>query len=166
MEISMKVLIADSSPVVAERLAALMLEIPSVKLLAPAATGAAMLEAVRAHDPEVLVVDAGIVCGKERGLVETVRKEKPAIALIILSNVVDPQYRKHFEAAGADLFMDKSYEFIQLLQFVSELVRAPQSAQSGTLQQWAQKRRAHTTLKVGIQLGLIVFSMSSFAIGP
>jgi DNA-binding NarL/FixJ family response regulator len=162
----MKVLIADGSPTVRERLTALMLEIPTVELLAPTATGEATLESVRAHDPDVLVIDARILSGKGRKFVETVRKEKPAIVLIILSNFVYPQYQKYYEAAGADLLMDKSSEFIHLYQFVGELARGRQSEEGVASRDHMRKRLALAKLKVGIQFGLIVFSASSLFFGP
>jgi CheY-like chemotaxis protein len=161
----MKVLIADGSPTVRERLTALMLEIPTLELLAPTATGEATLESVRAHDPDVLVIDARILSGKGRKFVETVRKEKPAIVLIILSNFVYPQYQKYYEAAGADLLMDKSSDFIHLYQFIRELVRSPQSEAVRTSKDSIRKRMARTKLRVGLQLSLFVFTASSLFVG-
>jgi DNA-binding response OmpR family regulator len=143
-----------------------MLEIPNVELLAPTASGEATLESVRAHDPEVLVMDARILDGKGKELLKTVRKEKPAIVVIILSNVVSPQSRKHYEAAGADLFLDKSYEFIHLYQFVRELVCSPQTEEDRARKDGIRKRLARTKLLVGLQLLLFVFSASSLFISP
>ncbi len=118
----MKVLIADGSPMITERLTALMLDIPSVRLLAPAVTGGAVLESVRASATDVLVMDARIASGDSRGFIAALRREKPSLVVIILSNLVDPLYRQHFESAGANLFLDKSNEFIHLRQFICELV--------------------------------------------
>ncbi len=162
----MKVLIADGSPMVAERFAALMLEIPHVRLLAPTATGKATLRSVRAHHPEILVIDARMVQGKERDFLKTVRQEKPGIVVIVLSNLANPQYRKHYEAAGADLFLDKSNEFIHLYQFVRELVRGAQSGAGNARKNSLRNRIARTKLRVGLQLGLFVFSAASLFVGP
>ena len=147
----MKVLIADGSPIVTQRLTTLMLEIPDVKLLAPTATGEATLRSVQAHDPEVLILDARILQGKGREFLKAFRKEKPAIVVIILSNLANPQYRKHYEAAGADLFLDKSNEFIHLYQFVRELVCSPQSETAKARNDGIRKRIARTKLRVGLR---------------
>lgn len=159
----MKVLIADGSIMVTQRLTALMSEIPNIRLLAPTATGEATLSSIRAHDPEILILDAWILQGKQRDLLKTVRKEKSGIFVIILSNLFNPQYRKHYEAAGADLFLDKSNEFIHLFQVVRELVRSPQGEAARTSRNGIRKRIARTKLRVGLQLGLFVFSASSLS---
>lgn len=156
----MKILIADGSSTVTERLADLISDIPSVELLAPTTTSQATLESVQTHDPEVLVMDAGLCDGPGTGLLQAVRTAKPAAVVIILSNLFFPQYRKHFESAGADLFMDKSNQFLQLFQLVRELVRrsGPGGAEEtgGDLRQHVARSR----LKAGLQVCLVVFSMS------
>jgi DNA-binding NarL/FixJ family response regulator len=162
----MKVLIADSSRTVTERLADLMLDIPSVELLAPTASGEATLDSVRANNPQILVIDARILGGKGKEILQTIRREKPAIVLIIHSNLVDPQYRKHYEAAGADLFMDKSNEFIHLYQFVRELVHGPECEEGKPAGNGIRKRLARTKLRVGLQLGLFVFSATTLFFNP
>ena len=162
----MKVLIADGSLMVTQRLTSLMLEIPHLELLLPTATGEATLESVRAHDPEVLIIDAGVLHGKGSELLKTVRQEKPAIVVIVLSNLFYPQYRQHYEAAGANLFLDKSNEFIHLYQFIRELVRDSRSAEGSGGRDGFRKRLARTKLRVGLQLVLFAFSVSSLFVGP
>lgn len=162
----MKVLIADGSLMVTERLTGLLLEIPHLELLLPTSTGEATLMSVRAHDPEVLIIDGRILQGKGREFLKTIRKENPAIVLIILSNLVGPRYQKYYEAAGADLFLDKSNEFIHLYQFVRELVGDTQTRECRARKDPVRKRMARTKLRVGLQIGLFVLSASSFFIGP
>lgn len=159
----MRILIADGSRTVRERLTALISEIPSVELLAPTTTGNATLESVRAHDPEVLVMDAGILDGPGSGVLQAVRTEKPAAVVIILSNLFYPQYRKHYESAGADLFMDKSNQFIHLYQLVRELVRVPEASEDscGDL----RKQVARSRIRVGLQVCLLAFSVR-LMVGP
>ena len=43
----------------------------------------------------------------------------PRIAVVIFSNTSDPVYRKRYLGAGADDFLDKTHEFEQLAQAVS-----------------------------------------------
>jgi len=117
----MKVLIADGSPEVAERLLGMMQEIPTAKFLAPTATAKATLESVRAHNPEVLIVDARIPGAQGMALLRTLRAEKPSMVLIILTNLIYPQYRAHYAAVGADLIIDKSNEFVHLKKMLHRL---------------------------------------------
>jgi DNA-binding NarL/FixJ family response regulator len=135
-----------------------MSEIPAVELLVPTMTEEATLESLRAHKPEVLVVDTRILSGKGREFVEAVRKNKPDIVLVIMSNIIYSQHRKYYEAAGADLILDKSNSFDHLYQFIGELAGGPKNQKYGASQHLIRKRLALAKLKVGIQLGLIAFS--------
>jgi DNA-binding response OmpR family regulator len=162
----MKVLIADGSQMITERLTALMLEVPRVRLLAHAATGEAVLNSVRAYAPDILVMDARIASGDSRGFIAALRREKPSLVVIILSNLVDPLYRQHFESAGANLFLDKSNEFIHLRQFVRELVHCPDEKEGKARKDGMCKRIAHIKLRVGLQIGLFVLSAASLLVGP
>lgn len=117
----MKVLIADGSQVVMERMLTLMRDIPNVEPLSPAYHAQATLESMRANDPELLIVDMRIPGAKEMDLLQTIRREKPKAIVIILSNLVCTQYQKQAKALGADIFMDKSREFVRLSQLVREL---------------------------------------------
>lgn len=161
----MKVLIADGSQMVTERLTTLMLEIPRVRLLAPAVTGEAVLKSVRAYAPDVLVMDARMASGDSRGFIAALRREKPSLVVIILSNLVDPLYRQHFESAGANLFLDKSNEFIHLRQFICELVQCPHEREGKARKDGLRKRIAHIKLRVGLQIGLFVLSTASLLVG-
>ncbi len=121
----MKVLIADGSLEVADRLLALMQEIPSVELLAPTTTARATLESVRMHNPLILILDARIPGSQGTELLRALRRERPGMILIILSIFAYPRCRERYEAAGAHAFLDKSNEFIHLKQFVGNLVNHP-----------------------------------------
>jgi DNA-binding NarL/FixJ family response regulator len=117
----MKVLVADGSQVVTKRLLSMMQEITHVEPLTPAYDAQATLDSMRANDPELLIVDIHIPGAKEMDLLPTIRREKPKVILIVLTNLVYPQYQKRAKALGADMFMDKSKEFVRLSQLVREL---------------------------------------------
>ena len=140
----MRVLIADGSIIVTQRLTTLISEIPNVEFLAPTISAEATLESVRANDPAVLVMDGQIMHGKMRELLRIVRQEKPAIVMIILSNLLSPQYRKHYVAAGADLVLDKSKEFIHLSQFIRDLARDSQSEEGRARKDGMGRELIHT----------------------
>jgi DNA-binding NarL/FixJ family response regulator len=116
----MKVLVADGSQVVTKRLFSMMQEIPHVEPLTPAYHAQAALDSMRANDPALMIVDIHIPGAKEMDLLPTIRREKPKVILIILTNLVYPQYQKQAKASGADVFMDKSKEFVRLSQLVRE----------------------------------------------
>jgi DNA-binding NarL/FixJ family response regulator len=157
----MKILIAEGSQEVGERLLNLMREIPGLELLTPTATAQATLQSIRAYNPEILIVDARLPGARAADLYRTIRRESPDIILIVLSNVVFSQSRMRYEAAGADFFLDKSSDFIRLTQLVRELVRHRQSEGSRNLKERVRQRLALPKFKVGVQVALFAFSASS-----
>ena len=161
----MKVLIADGSSMVADRLLTVMRDIPNVELLAPTLDAQATMGSIRSNNPEVLIVDARIPGARGMEFLQSIRRENPALVLIILSNLVYPQYRKQYEAAGADLFIDKSNEFIHLFQFVRELVRGSDMPVDTGSKDGIRAWLASSKLKVGLQLALLAFGTSSHFMG-
>ncbi len=156
----MKVLIADGSTMVAARLINAMREIPNVEMLAHTCDPQTTLESIRTNNPEILIADVRI--GGDHGSLffQTIRRERPEMILIILSNAVYPQSQKHYEAAGADLFMDKSNEFIRLQQFVRELAGGPAIPINKSHENGIRDQLAAGKLKVGLQLVLLAISVA------
>jgi DNA-binding NarL/FixJ family response regulator len=161
----MKVLIADGSLMVAGRLLNAMQEIPEVEALAFTRDAQSTLESIRANNPEILIADARIAGAPGFEHLQAIRRQNPDMILIILSNAVYPQSRKHYEAAGADIFMDKSNEFIRLIQFVSELAGSPKVEAGSDPEHGYRERLASGKLKVGLQLILFALSTASRFIG-
>jgi DNA-binding NarL/FixJ family response regulator len=110
----MKVLIADGSPEVADCLVTMIQEIPCVEFLAPARDAMTALASIRAHQPEVVILDARIPGAKGSALLQTIRQERPGAVLIILSNLAYGDYCRRFDGAGARLFVDESVETAHL----------------------------------------------------
>jgi DNA-binding NarL/FixJ family response regulator len=106
----MKVLIADNSPEVTDCLVTMIRENPCMDFLATARDAQTTLALIRTHHPEVVIVDARIPGAKGSELLQTIRQERPGAVLIILSNPTFEEYRRRFDGAGANIFMDESRE--------------------------------------------------------
>ncbi len=161
----MKILIADGSPLVADRLMAGMKEIPEVEVLAAAGDALVTLASVRAHKPEIVIVDARIAGARKAHLLQTIRRENPGIVLVVLSNLVYPQMGQHYRAAGADLVVDKSNEFTHLYQFVREVLLSFQTSAGEKANDGMRERLVASKLKVGLQLVLLAFKAYGHVFG-
>ena len=93
----MKVLVAYGSPSGSDSLLPQMQRVPMLELLPPTQTAQATLEAVRAHDPQVLIVNAGMPGAKETDLLQTIRAESPRATLIVLTNLTYREFRKRLD---------------------------------------------------------------------
>jgi DNA-binding NarL/FixJ family response regulator len=161
----MKILIADGSPMVAGRLMNALEEIPEVEALEHTSDARTTLESIRANNPEILIADTRIAGAHGLALFETIRRERPAMILIVLSDTAYSQSRRHYEAAGVDLFMDKSNEFTELFEFVRRLVENPTIPGDKSPDNGIRERLAAGKLKAGLQLVLLAFSTTSRFIG-
>jgi len=117
----MKVLIADDSDIVRERLAYLLGDVRGVEIVGQAedaVEGSSLAEALK---PDVTILDVRMPRGSGVDVLRSIKRDNPAATVIILTNFVDPEARQLCLAQGADYFFDKSIEFEKAVQVLREL---------------------------------------------
>ena len=67
------------------------------------------------------ILDIDVPDGNGIELLEWIKKEYPAIIVIMFSNNADPFFRKAAENSGADYFLDKSMEFEGITQILKSI---------------------------------------------
>jgi hypothetical protein len=93
----MRVLIAHGSSEIAKSLRPLMEAVPAVELLSPTSDAYATLDSIRAHDPELLIIDARIPGAVETDLLQIIHEEKPRTTKVILTQLTFPEFRARME---------------------------------------------------------------------
>lgn len=116
---SLKVLIADDSELLRERLTRLLSAIEGVEVAGEAPDGATALQMVQVVKPDVLILDLRMPRGSGVEVLQQIRQAGGQMKVIILTSFPYPQYRERCLAAGADYFFDKSEE----LELVSATLR-------------------------------------------
>jgi len=134
----MRILIVDDSPVVRERLTALLAELEGVEVVGQAQDVVGAVAAIRALRPDVVTLDIRMPGGNGIEALAEVKKVQPAPIVIMLTNYPYPQYRKKCLDAGADYFLDKSTEFEQVAQILKShqtaaVLQTGQSERGGRL---------------------------------
>ena len=119
----MKIVIADDSRVVVERLADLLSEIPGVELVGQAGDAPDALRCIRQMKPDLAILDLQMPGGSGLDILRTIRPERPDLRVMICTNYIYPQYRDECLAAGANYFLDKSAEFEKIPVILRRLVR-------------------------------------------
>ena len=114
-----KVFIVDDSPVVRERLATLLSDLPSVEIVGQAEIAFEAISATRRLKPDVMLLDISMPGGSGIHVLEMVKKERPAPLVIMLTNFAHEQYRQKCLQLGADYFFDKSTEFEKVLSVLN-----------------------------------------------
>ena len=117
----MKILLADSSTQVCDRVERLLHKVEGLKIVGKAYT---VRDAIVMSDrlkPDVVISEILMNDGSGVTVVRHVTRENSAPLVIMLSNFSATNIRKKYLYAGADFFFDKSFEFEMLPQFFKEL---------------------------------------------
>jgi DNA-binding NarL/FixJ family response regulator len=107
----MKILIADDSSLMRERIKNQVRDFDQVIIVGEAGNGKKAMEMISEFDPDLVVLDLHM---PEMGGMEVLRKLKAAktkTKVCILTNYSYPQYRDRCLALGADYFLSKSDDF-------------------------------------------------------
>jgi DNA-binding NarL/FixJ family response regulator len=116
----MRVLIADDSSIVRERLVSFLAECPGVEIIAQAKNAGEAVDAINQKEPDVAILDIRMPGGGGLKVLQEVRDSHPGLKVIMLTNYPYSQYRKKCLEAGADFFFDKSSEFENLAFVLSK----------------------------------------------
>jgi DNA-binding NarL/FixJ family response regulator len=116
-----KVLLADDSKLVRERLAVQLCELEKVELVGETDHIPELLELIRRLKPDVVVLDIHMPGGNGIQALEAIKKEPGSPVVIMLAMLPYPQYRKKCLEAGAEFFFDKATEFDLVMQALKQL---------------------------------------------
>jgi DNA-binding NarL/FixJ family response regulator len=115
----MKVLIADDSSSVRERIKMLLSELETVETIGEADNVQHAIEHIEQQSPDVVILDIQMPGGNGIDVLRTIVKNDRVPVVIMLTNYPYPQYRKKCMDAGADFFFDKSREFEKVIEVLS-----------------------------------------------
>jgi len=89
----------------------------------------AAMAAIKANEPDVVIVDLQLKAGTSGlTILKWLHEHRPGVPAIVLSNSAYPQMRKVCLDLGAHLFLDKAREFGRLGAVLNELAaRSPRS---------------------------------------
>lgn len=117
----MKIVIADDSPLLRERVRSLVITEKNVEIVGEAENGIAALQLIKDRDPDLIILDIRI---RELNGIEVLKRIKESgarVKVCILTNYPYPQYKERCLAEGADYFLDKNKDFEQIIAVIAEL---------------------------------------------
>lgn len=107
----MKVLIADDSKFVRERLIRMLSDMEGIKVVGEAGDAQEAIQSIQRIKPDVAILDIRMPGGNGVKVLEAIKGKSMDVKVIMLTNYPYPQYRKKCMEGGADFFFDKSKEF-------------------------------------------------------
>ena len=115
------VFIVDDSPVVRDRLVAMISELPNVEVVGQADIAFEAIDSIRQLRPAVVVLDISMPGGSGMYVLESIKKERPGPTVIMLTNFAHEQYRQKCLQLGADYFFDKTTEFERVTEVLRQV---------------------------------------------
>jgi two-component system chemotaxis response regulator CheY len=119
---TLRVLLVEDSPVVAERLRESLREVPGVAVTDTVDRESAAVDKLNNGGIDVIILDLHLNRGTGFGVLRALRgqqNEKPTA--IILTNYDLPEYRRQAMALGADHFLDKARDFERLPELLGSI---------------------------------------------
>jgi DNA-binding NarL/FixJ family response regulator len=117
----MKVFIADDSPILRERLKAMLSDLPEVEIAGQAHDTPEAIQSIKEMKPDVVILDIRMPGGSGIEVLQSIKKDRTDIKVIIFTNYPYPQYRKKCMELGADFFFAKSTPFEEVVNAINEL---------------------------------------------
>ncbi|HRH66028.1 MAG TPA: response regulator [Bacteroidia bacterium] len=115
----MKVLIADDSPLIVQRLREMISSLEFVTAIGHAVDGRETLVLAEFMKPDVIILDITMPGINGLQVLDELKKNSSGVRVILFTNHSD-EYLKHFcLQRGADFFLDKSADFEQIPHLLS-----------------------------------------------
>lgn len=110
-----RVYVVDDSASVRQRLIDLLAESESIRTVGQAGDAVTALGEIQTLSPDVVVLDIQLPGKSGLWLLGELKRWRPEIVVIIMTNYDYPQYRKQSIKSGADYFFNKAREFESIL---------------------------------------------------
>ena len=118
--LTLRVLVADDSAPVRERMVSLLGELPRVKVAAESDDVPGTIECVRRLRPHLILLDISMPGGSGLDVLDMIRAERIPTLVIVLTNHAEPEYETRALRSGAVAFLDKSRDFLKAIDFIRE----------------------------------------------
>jgi CheY-like chemotaxis protein len=119
---TLRVLLVEDSPVVAERLQESLREVPGVTVTDTVDRESTAVEKLGRGGVDVIVLDLHLNRGTGFGVLRALQKQRdPKPIAIILTNYDLPEYRHRALELGADHFLDKAHDFERLSELLGDI---------------------------------------------
>jgi DNA-binding NarL/FixJ family response regulator len=116
----LRVLIADDTATIRSSLSALISRIPDVEVVGAAETGAQALKMATDLKPDILTLDIRMPEMNGIKVLESIMREKLAIEVIVLTGLIEEEYRHKCLELGATHFFHKATEFEEMIKILRE----------------------------------------------
>jgi DNA-binding NarL/FixJ family response regulator len=115
----MKVFVVEDSDAICERIVRMVNDVKDTQVVGTADKVSGALLGIQKHQPDVVILDIQLLDGNGLTVLQQVKKEQPSRKVIVLTNFNSDQYRDLAQRYGADAFLDKSNDFMQIPDLIN-----------------------------------------------
>jgi DNA-binding NarL/FixJ family response regulator len=119
----MKVLIADDSRLMRERIRETISIFSSVEIVSETDNGLQTLDELYKHNPDLAIIDIRMPDRNGLEILKEYRKKNKKTKIMILTNYAYDQYKDRAFENGADYFYSKSEDFDKLAAVVASILK-------------------------------------------
>jgi len=120
----MKIVIADDSPLLRERIKSLIGNVINIEVVGEAQNGFEALSLLNEKKPDLILLDIRMPFLNGINTLRQIRAGGNPVKVCILTNYPYKQYRQRCMTEGADYFFDKDQDIEQLKELLSCLSKA------------------------------------------
>lgn len=124
----MKIYVVEDSDAIYYRILRLIKEVEDTNVVGTADDELGAIVGIEKSNPDVVISDVRLFHGDGLNVLQHIKKIRPEVKFIVLTNFNSDQHRVVAESYGADAFLDKSYDFLQIPQLLRAWQPAPSSA--------------------------------------
>ena len=117
----MRMLIVDDSIMMCDRLRDYTEVIPEVEIVGVATNGIEALDMIKDKNPELIILDIRMPGMSGISILEKLKEEGNNCKICIFTNYPYYQYKQKCIKMGADYFFDKTKDFKEVINLVTEL---------------------------------------------
>jgi len=121
--LKLKVLIADDSKEVRNRLKEMVQENKSITLMGESEDAVQAITALQQLKPDVVILDIHMPGGGGMRVLKDIKRMNTGTIAIIFTAFAFAQYRQAYLGAGADYFFDKTHDVQKMIDTLDELGR-------------------------------------------
>ena len=118
----MKIVIADDSSLMRDRIKSLLNNINNISMVYEAKNGLEALQLIMEKEPDLAILDIRMPEMNGIEVLKKIRELKLKVIVCILTSYPYEQYRKRCLEAGADYFLSKTEDFEQIEIVISDMV--------------------------------------------
>ena len=118
----MKIVIADDSSMLRDRIKSLLNSINDISMVYEAKNGVEALQLIMEKEPDLAILDIRMPEMNGIEVLKKIRELKMKVKVCILTSYPYPQYRKRCLEAGADYFLSKIEDFEEIEIVITDMV--------------------------------------------